>query len=116
TLGHGELTAELRSVVVDVRTGDGLPDALSSRARPLRGTPGRRTGEHLVAAIDRGAPLAQALQALAGDAREEGKRSLIERAGRNEILMLLPLVFFLLPLSVLFAVFPGVVMLRLGIG
>jgi tight adherence protein C len=30
--------------------------------------------------------------------------------------MLLPLVFLLLPLSVLFAVFPGVVMLRLGVG
>ncbi|MFT4235697.1 MAG: type II secretion protein F, partial [Microbacterium sp.] len=36
TLGHGELTAELRSVVVDVRTGDGLPDALSSLARRVQ--------------------------------------------------------------------------------
>jgi tight adherence protein C len=30
--------------------------------------------------------------------------------------MLLPLVFLILPLSVLFAVFPGIVMLKLGIG
>ncbi len=30
--------------------------------------------------------------------------------------MLLPLVFLILPLSVLFAVFPGVFILRLGIG
>jgi tight adherence protein C len=30
--------------------------------------------------------------------------------------MLLPLVFLVLPLSVVFAVFPGVFMLRLGLG
>ena len=49
------------------------------------------------------------------DAREDAKRALIESAGRKEILMLLPLVFLILPLSVLFAVFPGIVMLKLGI-
>ncbi len=56
------------------------------------------------------------LHAQAGDAREDAKRGLIERAGRKEIYMLLPLVFLILPLSVLFAVFPGIFMLRLGIG
>jgi tight adherence protein C len=30
--------------------------------------------------------------------------------------MLVPLVFLILPLSVLFAVYPGVVLLRLGLG
>ena len=68
-----------------------------------------------VAAIDRGAPLAQVLQAQAADAREDAKRVLIEKAGRKEIYMLLPLVFLILPLSVLIAVFPGIVLLRLGL-
>jgi tight adherence protein C len=72
--------------------------------------------DQIVAALERGAPLAAVLQAQASDAREETKRSLIEQAGRKEILMLLPLVFLILPLSVLFAVFPGVFILRLGIG
>ena len=75
-----------------------------------------RAVDHLVAAIDRGAPLAQVLHAQALDAREDAKRSLIERAGRNEIAMLVPLVFLILPLSVLFAVFPGIFLLRLGVG
>ena len=44
------------------------------------------------------------------------QRRLIEQAGRKEIYMLIPLVFLILPLSVLFAVFPGIFMLRLGIG
>ncbi|MFT4229177.1 MAG: type II secretion system F family protein, partial [Microbacterium sp.] len=75
-----------------------------------------RSVDHLVAAIERGAPLAHVLQAQAVDAREDAKRALIEQAGRKEILMLLPLVFLVLPLSVIFAVFPGIFMLRLGIG
>jgi tight adherence protein C len=115
-VGSGELTAELRAVVLDVGTGSSLPDALTAMSRRLHVPSLSRAVEHLVAALDRGAPLAQALQAQAADAREDAKRSLIEAAGRKEILMLLPLVFGLLPLSVLFAVFPGVFMLRLGIG
>ena len=54
------------------------------------------------------------LQAL--DSREDAKRTLIEQAGRKEIYMLVPLVFLILPLSVLFAVFPGIFMLRIGLG
>lgn len=115
-LGSGELTTELRAVVLDVRTGSTLPDALLAMARRLQVPALSRSVEHVVAALDRGSPLAQTLQAQAADAREEAKRGLIEQAGRKEILMLLPLVFGLLPLSVLFAIFPGIVMLRLGIG
>ena len=69
-----------------------------------------------MAAIERGAPLVQVLQAQAGDAREAARHELIERAGRSEILMLIPLVFLILPLSVIYAVYPGVFMLRLGLG
>ena len=75
-----------------------------------------RALDQIVAALDRGAPLAQVLHAQAHDAREDAKRGLIEQAGRKEIQMLIPLVFVVLPLSVVFAVFPGVFMLRLGIG
>ncbi|WP_203135465.1 type II secretion system F family protein [Microbacterium sp. JZ31] len=116
TVGSGELTAEVRAVVLEVSTGSSLPDALTSMSRRVQVSALSRAVEHLVAALDRGAPLAQALQAQATDAREDAKRALIETAGRKEIYMLLPLVFGLLPLSVLFAVFPGVFMLRLGIG
>jgi tight adherence protein C len=115
-VGAGELTAELRTAVLAVGTGSSLGDALILLARRLQLPALTRAVDHLVAALDRGAPLAQVLQAQATDAREEAKRGLIERAGRKEILMLLPLVFLILPLSVLFAVFPGVFMLRLGLG
>lgn len=115
-VGTGELTLELRRAVLDSGTGSSLAESLLSVAQRLDSPALSRAVDHIVAAIDRGAPLAQVLQDQAVDAREEAKRALIELAGRKEITMLLPLVFLLLPLSVLFAVFPGIVMLRLGVG
>jgi tight adherence protein C len=114
--GSGELSGELRGVILAVNTGSSLGEALGDCARRLQIAPLTRAVDQIVAALERGAPLAAVLQAQASDAREETKRSLIEQAGRKEILMLLPLVFLILPLSVLFAVFPGVFILRLGIG
>jgi tight adherence protein C len=115
-VGSGELTAEFRRAVLAVGTGSTLPDALTALSGRVRIPAVSRSVDHLVAALDRGAPLAAVLQAQATDAREDAKRALIEQAGRKEILMLIPLVFLILPLSVLFAVFPGVFMLRVGIG
>lgn len=115
-IGTGELTAEFRRAVLATGTGSSLSDALQGLARSVDVPALSRSIEHIVAAIDRGAPLAHVLQDQAVDAREDAKRGLIESAGRKEILMLLPLVFLILPLSVLFAVFPGIVLLKLGIG
>lgn len=115
-IGSGELTAELRQVVLAVGTGSPLADALGEMASRLQ-LPGlTRAVDQVVSALEHGAPLAAVLHAQAGDAREDAKRTLIEQAGRKEILMLLPLVFLILPLSVLFAIYPGLFILRLGIG
>lgn len=115
-IGSGELTQELRQVVLAVGTGSSLADALGEMAARLR-LPGlSRATDQIVAALEHGAPLAGVLHAQASDAREDAKRILIEQAGSREILMMMPLVFLILPLSVLFAVFPGMFILRLGIG
>ncbi|WP_260837741.1 type II secretion system F family protein [Microbacterium sp. SLBN-146] len=115
-VGVGDLTRELQGVVLAVGTGSSLSETLARLSRDLDIPAVSRSTDQIVAAIERGAPLAHVLQAQALDAREEAKRALLESAGRKEILMLLPLVFLILPLSVLFAVFPGIFMLRLGIG
>ncbi|MDQ0729011.1 type II secretion system F family protein [Microbacterium sp. W4I20] len=115
-VGSGELTAELRRVVLAVGTGSPLADALSEMSGRLQLPALSRAVDQVIAALEHGAPLAGVLHAQAGDAREDEKRTLIEQAGRKEILMLLPLVFLILPLSVLFAIYPGLFILRLGIG
>lgn len=88
--GSGELTVQFDRVVLAVDTGSPLADALGEMERRLDLPALSRAIDQVVAALERGAPLAAVLQAQAGDAREEAKRTLIERAGRKGILMLLP--------------------------
>lgn len=48
------------------------------------------------------------LRAQAQDVREESRRLLMEQGGKKEIVMMLPVVFLILPVTVLFAIYPGV--------
>lgn len=116
SIGSGELSRELAGVVLETGTGSSLGESLGALSRRLELPAFSRAVDQLVAALERGAPLVQVLQAQAHDAREAARHELIERAGRSEILMLIPLVFLILPLSVIYAVYPGVFMLRLGLG
>jgi tight adherence protein C len=113
-VGSGELSREFRSVVSSVHTGIPLTDALDALASRIDLPALTRCVEQLSAAIGRGSPLAEVLRAQAQDAREEAKRNLLEIAGKKEVAMLVPLVFLILPLSVLFAIFPGIFVLQSG--
>jgi tight adherence protein C len=46
--------------------------------------------------------------------REEIKSRLLRQAGRNETRMLIPLVFLILPVTVLFAIYPSLELLNFG--
>jgi tight adherence protein C len=53
------------------------------------------------------------LRAQAVDVREASKRALLESGGKKEVAMMVPVVFFILPVTMLFTLFPGFVSLRL---
>lgn len=109
----GDLSAELARVLAEVRTGATVGVAFDAFAA--------RTGVPLVArfaaavavAVERGTPLADVLHAQAADVREAGRRELIEVAARKEVVMMVPVVFLVLPVTVLFAFYPGVLGLHL---
>ena len=65
----------------------------------------------IVIAVQRGTPLAEVLRAQAQDVREDGRRALLEAAGMKEIVMMIPVVFLILPVTVVFALFPGLAFL-----
>jgi len=113
-VGSGELAADFRDIIAEVNTGIPLATALRSCAGQTDLAPLTRAVDQIVVALERGAPLADVLRAQANDARNEAKRALLESAGKKEVAMLVPLVFFILPLSVMFAVFPGVFVLQTG--
>ncbi|MEQ1736049.1 MAG: type II secretion system F family protein, partial [Rhodoglobus sp.] len=110
----GELSGELARVVASVSTGLPLSPTLTALARELELPVFTRFVEQVVGALERGTPLAEVLRAQAQDARRDAKRRLLEVAGRKEVAMLFPLVFLILPVTIVFAVFPGIVVLELG--
>ncbi|MBX3194573.1 MAG: type II secretion system F family protein [Microbacteriaceae bacterium] len=112
--GNGELAHELGRTVAEVNAGTPLPEALTRSAAALDLPALTRTVDQLIAALDRGTPLVGVLRAQAQDAREDAKRRLLESAGRKEVAMLVPLVFGVLPVTIAFAIFPGLLVLRAG--
>lgn len=110
----GELSREFAGVVSEVRTGVPLAVALQSLARGIDLPEVTRLVDQVNGALDRGSPLAEVLRAQAQDARDQAKRVLLEVAGKKEVAMLVPLVFLILPMTILFAIFPGLVVLQSG--
>jgi len=113
-ISRGELARELSLVVGEVATGVPFAESLASTANQLDLPPFTRFVEQLTVALERGTPLAEVLRAQAQDSRDQAKRELIESAGRKEVAMLVPLVFLILPTTVAFAIFPGIMVLQMG--
>lgn len=109
----GELSADLAGVLAAVRTGKPVSSAFDDLAAASGLSLVSRFAQGIAVAIERGTPLAEVLHAQAADVREAGRRELIEVAARREILMMVPVVFLVLPITVLFAFWPGVVGLDL---
>jgi tight adherence protein C len=114
-IAQGELPSEIRQVLADSRAGATLVSALEALATRTALPAVIRFVDGMAIAVERGTPLAEVLRAQAADAREEGRRALLEAGGRKEIAMLVPVVFFVLPVTVVFALFPGFYGLHLAV-
>jgi len=113
-VSHGELAGELANVVAEVNTGIAFADSITRVASDLRLVPFTRTVDQITGALERGTPIVEVLRAQAQDSRDDAKRALLEVAGKKEVAMLVPLVFLILPVTVAFAIFPGIVVLQMG--
>ncbi len=114
-LGSGPFTDVIRDALAHINLGTPVAVALTSSATRADVPALSRAMEHITATLERGAPLVDALNAQVGDVREESKQRLIESAGKNEVLMLIPLVFLILPITIAFAVFPGIIAIQAGL-
>ena len=104
---RGELARELGRALADARAGAPLVHALQGVAVRTDLPALARFVDGVAVAIERGTPLSDVLRAQATDARESGKRALMEAGGKKEIAMMVPIVFLVLPVTVVFALFPG---------
>ena len=114
-VSRGELAAEIATVTTAVAAGLPLAGTLTHLARQLQLPAFTRAVEQITGALERGSPLAEVLRSQAQDSREESKRDLLEMSGKKEVAMLVPLVFLILPMTVLFALLPGIFVLQVGL-
>ena len=110
---NGVLAESLKEVLLALELGADLETELTRLAKNL---PQRQIVEFankLAIALRRGTPLSQMLRNLAESTRSELRNDLFKQAGRNETRMLIPLIFLILPVTVLFAVYPSLQLLNI---
>ena len=112
---RGELAKEFSRILGETRAGKPLVEALQDFSARTDLGPLVRFVDGIIVAVERGTPLADVLRAQAQDVRDTAKRDLMESAGKKEIGMMVPLVFGVLPLTVVFAVYPGIAAISLGL-
>lgn len=112
---RGDVAREFSAVVRRVRGGATFPGALREMGDCVPSSEVARFTDGIAVATERGTPIAEVLRAQAADARAGARRRLLEKAGRKEVLMLVPVVFFILPIVVVIALYPGIHGLQLTV-
>lgn len=112
---QGDLPDEFKALLADIRSGTPMTAAFQRMARRLDLNAMTRFSDAITVAAERGTPLAEVLRAQAQDVRDAAKRELMETAGRKEISMMIPVVFGILPLTIVFAVYPGLSLIDMNL-
>jgi tight adherence protein C len=107
----GFLAKDLSESIARLRDGKSLTEVLELLANRT-GIPAiRRFSDSLIIALERGSPLAEVLHRQVNDVRKSHQAALIKQAGKAELALMIPVVFLILPISVLFALWPSYVAL-----
>ena len=109
----GQLPKEFQLVVAGVRSGLPINEALDAMGRRVKSVMIRRFVDALVTATLRGAPLVEVLSRHAVEARGNQRNRVMGAASKAEISMMIPVVFLILPISILFALWPSLTNLNM---
>ena len=110
---HGYLSVRFRLVIARVHQGVPFHSALDLMGRDLNSPLLRKFIDSMVNAMVRGAPIAEVLTRHAQEARDHQRNRVLAAAGKAEISMMIPVVFLILPISILFALWPSLTNLNL---
>lgn len=101
-------------VVANLDLGADLVEELGELAKRVPLLELREFCQKLQLSIERGTPSAHQVSQLSESIQHQVIRNLIRRAGQNETKMLIPTIFLILPVTVLFAIFPSLLVLQSG--
>lgn len=110
----GLVAKQLQESLASLNYGSSLEVEMALLAKRI---PHRQVAEFsskVMLALQRGSPLAQLLREQAASARSEIQVQMLKKSGQNETRMMIPLVFLILPVTVLFAVYPSIQLLNLN--
>ena len=94
-------------VVRDIEDGESVVEALDKLVQRNQSLVLRRFITSLILGIERGSSLTPILISQVRDSRLASKSETLKRAGKAEIALLIPVVFLILPISILFALWPS---------
>jgi tight adherence protein C len=108
----GELSVEIKRLTSGLAVGDNFLGSLDRMQREIGSQPLSRAFRSLIMAIERGTPISEVLRAQAMDSRNHEARKLMTLAGKKETMMMIPVVFLILPMIVIVALYPGLIALK----
>ena len=109
------LGQKLSQITADLDLGADLGELLESWASECPDRLLLELVQNLKLSMDRGTPLADSLESLVETARADFAANLLAKAGSSETKMLIPTIFLILPVTVLFAIYPSMSLLGSGI-
>ena len=110
----GQVANDLKRLVLAVQMGSTLPLELRAWSQRANSRQVSELCTKLQLALQRGTPLAEMLADQSKALRAEVQQLISKKAGQNETRMLVPLIFFILPITVVFAVFPSLQVLTIS--
>ncbi|MEY4494387.1 MAG: hypothetical protein RL570_502 [Actinomycetota bacterium] len=110
----GVLATELKTSLLALEYGSDLESELSALAERLPQQQVTEMCNKLLMALKRGTPLVLVISEQAETVRQAISSDLMKQAGKNETRMLIPLVFLILPVTVLFAIYPSLQLLSIN--
>ncbi len=108
---HGVVASEFKQLLLALELGSDFESELTQMSIRNSNNPLSEVANRLLLAIRRGSPIAQLLSNQAAFVRNDLHNQMLKQSGRNETRMLIPLVFLILPVTILFAIFPSLEML-----
>lgn len=108
---RGQISKELSELVTVVDLGASLVEELRGISQRLPSPRIEEFTQTLISNLEFGAAISDALLEQSKSTSEELTRNLAKQAASNETKMLIPTIFLILPITVLFAIFPSLAML-----
>jgi len=114
--GDGQFISLLRPLVDEMRNGLNLAQALDILNRQVDSAIIRRFCDSLAISIERGSSLIDVVGRHVEEVRQTQRILISDRASKAEIALMVPIVFLILPISILFSLWPSYYSLGNGLG